>query len=458
MARTWTYHSTHSVTSGSVFAPASRALVNDARTEMYFVRNGSPQKVYKWDGASLTDLAGSNFPVTTSEKIWDICVFDSELFLGYGVDRFAGGPGTDMYRYTSGTSWTNEYTLTGEPANPDPGWIGQPFSGDDYPWAMDCDASYMAVAGNLSTISGETFRRMWTRDTAGNWSITQMPGSVYAAPDYRLVGLSKGSDYGTVFGINRLSSTDYRTIERGAPSPWTYLAGSNIGAKVPIGYGDGKSFFSHNTSGNTWELKYSTDWGVNLSAAGGLTFDEAHERAEWKFKNFPSEGIIMLATETHQAYTWDGATDEFVADGQTTDIDGNRAIFDFFVLGGVLYALTNSVTANSIEIWSAGPIGSAGFYYGRGGLQYRAALPFSYLNIGGLALPHPLAFIGNGASAPTMVGYFSPPDYDQFTDFTGALADDPIMNFDSTPYGNSQAAEGSGEDSGPGGSLSNGKC
>jgi hypothetical protein len=459
MARTWTLEQTLSIVSGGAFISWERALTNAARTQMYFLVNPvtGNNKIYSWDGgSSLTDITGSSFPIgSPAYRIQDICVFDGDLFCAYTPVLTNTDP-TQIHRWTGGTSWTNEYELAGEAA--DDGDIGHAIAGDSYPWPMDCDASFMHVAGNIGAATSETFRRMWSRDTAGNWTVNQMPGAVYSSPGYQLVGLSKGSDYGTVFGYNRISSTNYRTIERGSPSPWTNLAGSDIGAKVPIGYGDGKSFFSHNTSGNTWELKYSTDWGVNLSAAGGLTFDEAHERAEWKFKNVGS-GIIMLATETHQAYTWDPDTDEFVEDGQTTDIDGNRSIFDFFVLGGVLYALTNSVTANSIEIWSAGPIGSAGFYYGRDSLQYRAALPFPVVNIGGLAVPYPYAVLGSGAAAAQMVVYAQPGDnYESFTDFTGALSDDPIMAFDSTPWGDAAGAAESGEDAGVGGGLSNGKC
>jgi hypothetical protein len=105
------------------------------------------------------------------------------------------------------------------------------------------------------------------------------------------------------------------------------------------------------------------------------------------------------------------------------------------------------------------PGGTSGFYYGRAGLQYRAALPFEFLNIGGLAVAHPFAILGNGEAAAQMVAYAQPADsYGSFTNFTGSLSDDPIMAFDATPYGTAAGASESGEDSGPGGGLSNGKC
>lgn len=99
------------------------------------------------------------------------------------------------------------------------------------------------------------------------------------------------------------------------------------------------------------------------------------------------------------------------------------------------------------------------FYYGRGNLRNRAVLPFEFINIGGLSISYPFAILGAGVSGSPMVAFAGPANnYAGFTDFTGGLSDDPIVAFDSTPYGNSQAAEGSGEDSGPGGGLSNGKC
>lgn len=457
MARTWTLHSTLTVTTGGALQANSRALTNDAGTEVYFIISDSPnQKIYSWDGTTLTDIAGSTFPVGTNSFIGDICVFDGDLFCGYGPIRFAGGPGTDMYRWTGGTSWTNEYTLFGEPANAFEGWIAEGYSAggdeaDSWVWPMDCDASYMTVVGTLSSHSGQAFNRFWTRNTSGAWVINEVTSGVFSMPGYHLVGLSKGSDYGTVFGYDRLSSTDFRPMERANPSPWSYLTGAGIGRRIPMGYGGGFSFWSHNTGTNVWELKKSTDFGANVTAAGGLT-RTGGQKASFKFKNLGS-GIIMLSVDSFTAYTFNSGTGVFDADGTTS----TQTIYDFFILNGELFALTNSATANSVEIWSAGMVSSAGFYYGRAGLQYRAALPFGFLNIGAMAIAHPLAFIGNGASAPTMVGYFSPPNYDQFTDFTASLADDPISSFDSTPYGDSSGASESGEDAGPGGHLGE-KC
>lgn len=452
MARTWTLEQTLSIVSGGTLLPWTRALVNGVGTEMYFLVNSSSSgKIYSWNGgASLTDIAGSSFPISGGDGIGDICIFDNDLFTAFGNAPPSGTP-TSIYRWTGGTSWTNEYTLTAEPAFPSTfGWIGRGIGGvDSWVWPMDRDANYMAVAGTISSINTETFRRVWTRNTSGTWNIIAMPGGGYSAPGYQLVGLSKGSDYGTLFGFDRTSSTNFRPMTIGAST--AYLAAA-IGAKVPIGYGDGKSFFSHNTSGSTWELKYSTDFGVNLTAAGGLTRTGA-QLASWKFKNLGG-GIIMLGADTDQAYTWDPATDTFVVDGDTA----TNIIYDYFILNGELFALTDSATANSVEIWSAGMVSSAGFYYGRSGLQYRAALPFPYLNIGGLAVAHPYAILGSGAAAAQMVAYAEPADdYGSFTDFTGALSDDPIMAFDATPWGDAAGAAESGEDAGPGGHLGE-KC
>lgn len=408
MARTWTLHSTLTVASGSDFLPNSRALTNGAGNTVYFVRTASPHKVYSWDGVTITDIAGATFPVGVDTYVLrDICLFDGDLFAGYGAP--AGVGDASIWRWNGGTSWTNEYTLEDE-SPPGSGWLAAGIGGvDSYPWLMDCDDNYMAFAGNLSVFTSETNRRMWVRDTAGNYSVTQMPGSVYPAPGYQLVGRSKGSDYSGLVGYNRLSSSNYQPILVGGPSPWSNLTPAPIGQAIPIGYGNGLSFFSQNipTGTATWELKYSNDWGQTLFTAGGLTFDENHERAEWKFKNFPDEGIIMLATETNQAYTWDAGTATFIADGTT----GSQTIFDFFILNNQLFALTNSSTANSVEMWSAGEVGcSASFYYGIEVPQFVSNLPFC-VEPGGLAISPEtyVAVLGTGEAAGQSVVYQLPP-------------------------------------------------
>jgi hypothetical protein len=431
MARTWTHYQTLSVASGSDFIPWSRALVNGAGTEVYFIRTASPhQKVYSWNGgASLTDIAGTNFPVGVDVyTLFDLCIFDGNLFVAYSAAPVVGD--CSIHRWQGGTSWDNEYTLEDE-SPPGQGWIGQGIGGvDSYPWPMDCDDSYMAIAGTISNTNTETFRRMWVRDTAGNYSVTQMPGPAYPAPGYQLVGKSKGSDYSGLVGYNRLSASNYQPVLIGGPSPWTYLTGAPIGQAIPIGYGNGLSFFSQNTptGTTTWELKYSNDWGATLFTAGGLTFDENHERAEWKFKNL-GDGVIMLATETHQVYTWDADTATFVEDGTTEDLDGSRTIFDFFRLNGQLFALTNSITANSVEMWTASePACQASFYFGIEVPTFASDLPFC-VRPGGLAiasLSH-LAVLGTAGGGGQSVVYGQAP-YVTWNDISGIVPTGTAVN------------------------------
>lgn len=391
---------------------------------MYFVVNDSPNnKIYSWDGgASLTDIAGTNFPESGAASIiGDICVFNGNLFCAYGNSPVLGTP-TSIYKWIGGTGWTNEYTLVDE-SPPGDGWIGRGIGGvDDWAWPMDCDANYMAIAGSISNINTETFRRIWTRDTTGNYTINQMPGASYSAPGYQLVGKSKGSDYSGVVGFNRISSTNYRPVLVGSPSPWTYLTGAAIGARIPIGYGDGKSFFSHNTTGTTWELKYSVDWGAGLATAGGLTRDGG-QKAEWKFKN-TGNGVIMLSLDSSQAYTWDSNLANFVTDGIVEDINGGRAIRDFFRLNGQLFALTDSIASNSVEIWlGSEPACQASFYYGIEVPVFASALPFC-VQPGGLAVSPEtyIAVLGTGqGDVGQAVVYQLPPYNGAWTDISGGV-------------------------------------
>lgn len=406
MARTWTLHSTLTITTGGSLPPNLRALVNGAGNTVYFFINDTPhQKVYSWGGSgALTDIAGTTFPVGVDVyKLVDLCLFNGDLFAAYSAPPVTGD--CSIWRWNSGTSWTNEYTLEDE-SPPGQGWIGDGIGGvDAWVWPMDCDDNYMAIAGTISNINTETFRRMWVRDTAGNYSITQMPGPSYPAPGYQLVGRSRGSDYSGVFGFNRISATDYRPVLVGGPTPWTYLTGAAIGPRIPIGYGDGKSFFSVNTSGTTWELQYSTDFGASVNAAGGLTRDGA-QRSGWKFKNLGS-GIIMLSADSNQAYTWDTDTATFIADGTT----GSQTIYDYFIINDQLFALTDSGTANSVEIWTAGLLGcSASFYYGIEVPEFVSNLPFC-VEPGGLAISPEthIAVLGTAGAGGQSVVYQLPP-------------------------------------------------
>lgn len=450
MARTWTLHSSLSV--GSSPFPY-RALV--LGSNVYFVGgiSGGYFKIYKWDGVTLTDISGTTFLTSiaaVTQHIYDICIFNGSLFCIYGPG--ANAASDYIYRYTSGTSWTNEHTLVDEGAAPLHAANAVPGNTEGRFYIMDADENHMAIACTKG--SGLANWRLVTRNTSAAYTVNQMPGPVYTGHVPQLVGLSKGSQYGQLISNYQVSLTTYRVIERGGPSPWTVLSSSNIGDRRLIGYGDGKSFISV-LDGSNWELKYSTDWGVNLTAAGNLE-QGGSDRSKFIFKDCGA-GVIMLSLETDQAYTWDPGTDTFVVDGT---VDSGLAIYEYFVLSGVLYALTTSLTGSTLEVWTAGSISSAGFYYGRNGLQNRSALPFSFLNIGGLAVSHPFAILGSGIAGAQMVAYAGPAnDYGSFINFTGALSTaNPIVAFDSSPYGDSAGAEGSGEDSGPGGHLDGGKC
>lgn len=418
MARAWTLYQTLAITTGGSLLPNSRMLVNGAGDTAYFVVNDSPHsKIYSWDGgASLTDIAGTNFP-NGSSSIKDICIFNGSLFCAYGNDPVLGTP-TSIYKWNGGTSWTNEYTLVDE-SPPGDGWIGKGFTGDSWAWAMDCDDNYMAIAGTVGNYNTETFRRMWKRDTAGNYTIDTMPGGSYSAPGYHLVGKSKGSDYGSVVGYNRLTTTNFQPI---IPA-WTNVTASGIGAKIPIGYGDGKSFFSQNTptGTTTWELKYSVDWN-NLIAAGGLTRDGS-QKAEWKFKN-TGNGVIMVSLDSEQAYTWDSDLAIFVADGTTEDINGTRNIYDFFRLNGQLFALTTSIASNSVEIWlGSEPACQASLYYGIETPVFASNLPFC-VQPGGLAISPEtyIAVLGTGqGDVGQSVVYQLPPYNGAWTDISGGV-------------------------------------
>jgi hypothetical protein len=452
MARTWTLFDTITVDVPNI---PSRALTKDGL--LYF---RTTESVYEWDGASATQIASSstfpNSPVGgSSAALADLCVFDDELFVGI-VYNDANDP-DEVYRYVSGTTWAQDAVLEDEDSSfPYPHFASMPTANEGRYFFMDCDATYMFMATRQAASAGQTVGRYIARNTSGAYVAATMPGGGYDSPQPQLVGLSKGSQYGSVVGVQRTGADTYRAIQRGSPN-FSDLSGSNIGDKRLIGYADGKSFWSVADGGN-WELRYSTDWGVNLTAAGNVEHPGTGNRSGFVFKDCGTEDAIMMAVSNadNQVYVWDPGSDTFVADGT---ISATLTIFDFFVFNGGLYLLSNSLTSNSVDIWYGGQLTSAAFYYGRGNLQSRAALPFAFLNIGGLAVPYPYAVLGAGVSGSPMVAYAGPADsYASFTDFTGALSDDPIKAFDSTPWGDAQGAAESGEDAGPGGGLSDGKC
>jgi hypothetical protein len=346
-----------------------------------------------------------------------LCVFNDELFVGIAYND-ANDPDR-VYRYTGGTSWALDAILEDEDAVfPYPHFTSMPTNTEGKYFWMDADAQYMFMATRQATGAGQTVGRYIARNTSGVYVAATMPGGGYDSPQPQLVGLSKGSQFGSVVGINRTGANTYRAIQRGNPN-FSNLSGSDVGDKRLIGYADSKSFWSV-VDGANWELKYSTDWGVNLVAAGNVENPGTGNRSGFIFKDC-GNGVIMLGVEPalNAVYTWDPDIDEFILDGS---IESALTIYDFFVLNNTLYLLSNSLTANSVDIWTAGSSCVAKFYYGIEVPVYASDLPFCGVNPGALALAKSGLVVlgGDGRSGPSVV-YGGYPYTGEWADISGIV-------------------------------------
>jgi hypothetical protein len=368
---------------------------------------------YKWDGVTATAISTTttfpNSPIggLTPEAV-DFCIFNSQLFAGISYSN--GGEPDEMYVYTgSGTSWSQDDVLEDEDAVfPYPHLAdASPTNGEGRYFIMDCDSTYMFISCRQPVTAGQTSMRMLYRNTSAAYGVVEVPAGGYENPQPQLVGLSKGYT-DPLITLNRVSADTYRVVQRGSPN-FTNLSASDIGDKRLIGYADGKSFLTvlDGGSGN-WELKYSTDWGVNLVAAGNLETSLVSGKSNIVFKDLGS-GAIMVAVPDdtlgtgNDIYTWDSVTDTFVADGSISD---TLNVIDFFVLNNTLYLLSTSATANSVDIWTAGSTCQAKFYYGTEVPVFTSNLPICGVRPGGMAIAAKsgLVVLGtNGEAGPAVV-------------------------------------------------------
>lgn len=383
MARTWTLAATLS-TNLVAIQPKRALVVNGA---VYFFGGFGPLvgttyfKIFKWDGSTLTDITGTTFetdPGAVDYFLNDICLFNGSLFCVYGPDSNALSD--HIYRWTGGTSWADEHTLVDEGAAALHTASNVPGNQEGYYSIMDADDSFMAIA--CSKGNGSANSRLVTRNTSGAYAVNTMPDGGVDASTPQLVGNSKGSRYPRLLGNYDTASANYRTMQIGGPSPWTNLAGSAIGDRRLIGYADSKTFISV-LDGANWELKYSTDGGVTLTAAGNLE-QGGSDRSQFIMKDLADDAIMLTLQTSENIYVWDPDTNTFVSDGAITP---GLVVYDFFNLNDTLYALCSSETANSVDIWEGGPLAChAQFYYGVGTPSLASELPICGVNPGGLAI------------------------------------------------------------------------
>jgi hypothetical protein len=425
MAREWTLVATISPPSLGQ-AVAYRALI--LGDSVVFVARGI---FYKWNGATATAISTTTtFPNSAigsvSPSILDFCVFNGDLFAMVG---YADGIEQDyIYRYTSGTTWVLDTTLEDEDgaAFPYPHvGVPMPTNTEGRHFWMDTDGTYMFIVARQAVGAGQTVGRMIHRNTSGVYGVGTMPGGGYDSPQPQLVGQSKGYT-GAMLGVNRTGANTYRAIQ-GSPN-FSNLSGSDVGDKRLIGYADGKSFWSV-VDGSNWELKYSTDWGVTLTALGNIENPGTNDRSGFVFKDL-GEGAIMLAVPTtnnvaqnQQVYVWDPNTNTFVDDGTVpSGLATFLRIYDFFVLNNNLYLLSNSNTANSVDIWTAGSSCVSKFYYGIEVPVYTSDLPFCGVNPGGLALAKSgLVVLGTDGRVGPSVVYGGYPYTGEWVDISGIV-------------------------------------
>lgn len=415
-------------------------------TKIYYVDN-STEDVYEYN------------PVGNVETL----IIDASAITNYGntlsIVWFKG----DLYVFNY-YSTVDEFRVERWDGTPDDLTTVKTFTLVDFgptQLGMLADANTIVAFGVENPASPAAYSaECWYSTTGASWTAGSWSNDVWAPPDLNGVfdaprntffptGLFR--EFVTTTNAGRTTTTQKRIFEF-VGGVWTQ------GAILNTAPGEIYNFSSPNEDVH-WT--YVTGQYYDNAFAGTTTIGGSPRQTH--VVNMPYSVSITLAPPELYQYSA-GAWVLLDTMDVSWDLDSNAKAMILMDNGDPYIIAYSSIGAGyDVRIFGRDtpitPAAEAAFYYGRGNLQNRSALPFDFLNIAGLAVAYPFAILGSGVAGAQMVAYVAPADdYGSFTDFTGALGDDPIMSFDATPWGNSQGAAESGEDSGPGGGLSGGKC
>lgn len=434
MPRTWTLAATLTLGGTLTMDEGGWFALNERNTKLFFFANSGGQGCWQWDGSELVDLQ-SDFFVPNDYAITDIAYFKGRLYLS--VRSIASPYHGYILRWTGG-GWERVWSIV-DHLNLE-GVIGS--STSSFSQWLDSDDNYIITHASNANSSPESFLFKsgdgvnWVNQTIDN----QYPPNVDGPNQFFIFGKAKGNGYGQLLALTQ--DTNY-PIEFAGGRNWDYLQNSQS-LDGAVGYAQGKLFITKITSAPTGRIEWSTDWGVTSTDANAPTYNTSTVFPI--VRQIQPDLTMMCFRNNQQAYTWDASINEFVADGTI----GAGTLVGFFGMNGTLYAISND--SGTVRIYSGGALNLFGqFYYGRNKLLFKSNMPIPGINTGGMAMMQgdPVrVFVGSNAANGVIAAYASAKDdFATWTDITRNLDQtQPVKAFDTTPWGDSEAAQNGGEE------------
>lgn len=412
MARTWGLIDTLATKINTDGAIAQNA----SQTTVYFY-NHTGQIVYSWSpGAGLVDISGSTF-TGTYDQVVGIAYFQGSLYVAY---TYTSNDEMRIARWTGGQSWEVVWTVySSDQASA--GWFA-PGSSLRNEW-FESDADRLAVLAVFAVpgFPGSVIARVAASTDGTNFAMQTINGADGEPPPIdpaeftdTLYGSGGGSGYSEILGFNGQAVSE---ITHNSGNDWLPIIAPRtiLPALAFLGYGAGHSFYRFFGDGG-YQVGWSDDWGATEPTPAGIISSSVR----WTVRDLGTNRIMTYNREDNQAYTWNSATEVFDTDGT---VGASEILKTFFVIDGVLYALSNHPSLTESYIYSDGedPPITTRFYYGTNALIYRSDLPMpGVLNPDGLAVrPDRKAAAGSRTTNAQMIAQASPDDdYANWDDLT----------------------------------------
>lgn len=353
MTITWTLEAEETI-SGSIDG-ATKLCSNPGFTSVWFT-TGATDKVYHWDGTTLTDLGFDTWAATNydHEELVDITYFNGNLYAGFNAAEIGAEGNTAISRIArySGGSWSHVADIT----------VGTRVFyvaslGESRFTHLASDDNRIIAAAATATFF---FSRLFESTNGTDWSVveiasTQIEGFPYVLGKYK----DTRRDVLAFEGRGSTPWTNWRVV--GYDGGWDYLSASDIGNRTLQGYLDGKSFFAVQKSGTTWELAYSTDWGVNVTPFGSPTTvgppsaGASDTSSQYRLFDIDDAAQLLKVPGSDNVYVWNTSTNQFDSEGA---LDGTNTPHGYFKLNNELFAIAER-GANTVGFYSGGALGAA---------------------------------------------------------------------------------------------------
>lgn len=441
---TWTYLLASAITGSTIRHVCSSGV------KIYYVDN-TTEDVYEYD------------PGTNTETL----IIDASAITNYGNTLSIAWFKGDLYAFNY-YSTVDEFRVERWDGTPNDLTTVKTFAKNDFgptQLGMLTDGNTLVAFGVENPSSPAAYSaECWYSSDGSGWSAGSWNVSVWSPPDLNGTFLApRNTDFPT--GLYREFVTDINHPTRSITAEKSiFLFSGGVWTKIAVLNTNANEIYNFSSPNEDVHWTYTTGQYYDSAFAGTTTIGSS-PRQTYQV-NMPYSVAISLAfSPAPSLYQYSaGAWVLLDTMDASWDLDSNAKAM-ILMDNGDPYIIAYSSIGGGYDVRIFGrdtpinPPATAAFYYGRNGLRRRSELPFPFLNIGGLSISYPFAVLGAGVSGSPMVAFATPnDDYGSFVDFTGSLGTDPIRSFDSTPYGNSQAASESGEDAGPGGHLSGGKC